>query len=57
MEPDDIILLKKIETFLIKTDPEDPMSQSKAVCIALKYARNWIVQNNMEIDLIEKVFT
>ena len=56
MTPEDVITLNNISTFLVQSDPTEPMSQSKAACIAFKYAQNYIMQNDMEKSNAVKVF-
>ena len=57
MTPEDAIILNNFATFLVQSDPHEPMTQSKAACTAFKLARNFVIQNDMEKDNKIKVFT
>lgn len=57
MTPEDATILNSLATFLVQSDPNEPMTQSKAACTAFKLARNFIIQNDMEKDNKTKVFT
>ena len=56
MTPEDIIILNKLNTFMVQADPQTATSQSQNVCTALKYARNFILEHDMERDHVVKVF-
>lgn len=57
MTPEDATILNNLATFLVQSDPSEPMTQSKAACTAFKLARNFIITNDMEKDNKTKVFT